>query len=122
MRQQATATKFFRPHTIHPLWAVIIGTVALLIIGCPGPSVGEACDDDTDCGNDALICDASVEGGFCTIRDCRPGDCPAESICVQFGNYDSYCMRTCNTSAECREDHNCIDDRRAEARYCFVTD
>ena len=93
-----------------------------MMLGCGGPQVGDACEDDTDCGEDTLICDTSVDGGFCTISDCRPGDCPSEATCVEFGSHESYCMRTCSSSAECRDDHECIDDRTASASYCFVAD
>lgn len=100
--------------------SVVIALALLLFSGC-APQIGDACENDEDCPSGS-ICDRSVANGFCTILDCRPGDCPSESICVEFDRHTAYCMRSCSSDEECREDHQCIDDEELNQRYCFVAD
>ena len=79
----------------------------LLLSGC-SPTVGDACETSTACGT-GLICDLSMAGGYCTRSPCRAGECPAESVCVDFGAEASWCMRRCDGGQGCRSGLSCLD-------------
>ena len=115
--QQETSPKFFRL----PLAAALaFALAATLAIGC-GPQIGDSCENNDDCP-EAAVCDTSVEDGFCTVTDCRPGDCPSESLCVEFSRHETYCMKSCETDEDCRDDHACLSDDDVDGDYCFVAD
>lgn len=76
----------------------------------PGPPVGRACADATECSEVGArpMClvresnsNTDFEGGYCTTR-CDFGGCPM-GICWQPGGLlSSYCLRSCASDAECR--------------------
>lgn len=95
--------------------------------GCK-PKIGDDCQISTDCSaSDERLCDITAPGGYCTVFNCEPGTCPEdESLCVQFGAQRSpieacedlqspspyartFCMATCEDSADCREGYRCED-------------
>lgn len=111
--------QFFRLlHVLIPALAAL--AIILLAMGC-APQIGDACEANNDCPTGA-VCDRSVAGGFCTIRDCRPGDCPSESVCARFDRHRAFCMRSCSSDDDCRDGHRCIDDEELDLSYCFVAD
>lgn len=75
-----------------------------LVTACT-PVVGDKCTTDRECGaTTGLFCDlASPLGGYCTKTPCRPGECPPEATCVDFGNSQTYCMYTCQVTGDCRD-------------------
>src|SRR5688572_16889660 len=96
------------------------------LLGCQ-PGIGDECQTSADCGasNDRL-CDITQPGGYCTIFNCEPGTCPEDSTCVLFsadrstvtGCEDAYgtspfqrsfCMKTCESEADCRSRYSCLD-------------
>ncbi len=95
--------------------------VAMLWLTACAPQIGDACESSQDCPS-GVTCERSVENGFCTIRGCRPGGCPSESICVSFDRHETFCMRSCSSDDDCRRDHVCIDDEDKGLSYCFVDD
>jgi hypothetical protein len=109
LAQQLRAPHFF-----------LVLLLAVCLTAC-APQIGDACDSDQDCPA-GVICDRSVEGGLCTIRNCRPSTCPSESICVVFDRHEAYCMRSCTSDEECRADHRCLLDEEKGVSYCFVDD
>lgn len=74
-------------------------------------NVGGACTATTDCIGTQAIC-LNMPGGYCSLSGCEGGTnpCPEGSQCFLFQNGDSYCLDTCTTSAECREDEGYICD------------
>lgn len=85
------------------------------------PEIGDKCRTDRDCaGVEARICDTSTPGGYCTIADCRPNECPNEAVCVNFGN-ESACMLRCDKKScprgdegfVCRKDIGAVD-------FCYL--
>lgn len=81
-----------------------------LAVGC-SPSIGDSCGASTDCDvNGTRTCDLAQPGGYCTVRGCDVGTCPAgEATCVQFRSdeprlTDSFCMYSCDSDSDCRDD------------------
>lgn len=89
----------------------------MLLGGCV-PGIGDGCKQDADCPSEA-ICDSTAPGGYCTIPDCRPGDCPDRSICVEFDRDTSYCMKYCEGDSECRDGYTCRDGEKSRS-YCYL--
>ena len=83
----------------------------LLVFGAMAcaPAVGDACTTDSECGT-GLTCDLATPDGYCTATPCRPGECPAEAVCVDFGAGGTWCMRACGPNDECREGLVCRSD------------
>ena len=45
------------------------------------PEIGDACQKDKDCGGlEGKVCDPDPTDGYCTVRGCDRGECPAEAI------------------------------------------
>lgn len=85
------------------LLCITLGAGSLL--GCKG-DIGDECIADAQC-QAGQVCDTISEGGYCTLADCRDDECPQGSICVTFENDDRYCMATCSSSGDCREEYYC---------------
>lgn len=79
--------------------------------------IGDDCSSNTDCGS-GRICDLSQPGGYCTISPCREDTCPPEAICVEFSPTDSYCMRACTISDECRAGYLCVSNYKGYKGFC----
>jgi hypothetical protein len=107
-------------------WALpLIALVAGGGVGCT-PSIGDKCTLSTDCSTlGDRLCDTTQPGGYCTIFNCEPDQCPS-SICVAFaptldpacGAADngvsprfeqSFCMAPCSSNSNCRGEYECID-------------
>ncbi len=97
----------------------LVGCVVLLSCGACGPTIGDACETSSECGTGA-ICDEATEGGYCTMTPCRPGECPAEAVCVDFGTERTWCMRRCDDGQGCREGLTCRDDI-GEVPFCGIS-
>jgi len=83
---------------------------ALLValgLGACGPQIGDACDQNADCGT-GLRCDLATEGGYCTQTPCRASVCRAESKCFDFGTETTWCMLSCTADDECRQGQVCL--------------
>lgn len=94
---------------------------ALSALGC-APDIGDSCETSIDCSQTGeRLCDVSqsAHGGYCTVFDCEPNDCPDEADCVLFGaspsssseclntsgnnpSQRSFCMKQCDNNADCR--------------------
>jgi hypothetical protein len=84
--------------------------VCLWVLSACGPKFGDGCKTSTDCSvrNDR-ICDRSQPGGYCTIANCKPGDCGDDGVCVRFRPDEprlsvSYCMAKCDNTGDCDRD------------------
>ena len=95
------------------LYALTI--LSSLLLSCKG-EIGDECVTDAQC-RAGQSCDLISEGGYCTISDCREGECPDGSVCVNFENNDQYCMATCTSDEDCRENYYC-EQSLGETPFC----
>lgn len=83
---------------------------ALFTLSACGPKFGDGCKNSTDCSvSNTRICDRSQPGGYCTIANCKPGDCGDDGICVRFHANEprlavTYCMGKCDNTKDCDRD------------------
>jgi hypothetical protein len=86
------------------------GVGLLLTLSACGPKFGDGCKNSTDCSiQNTRICDRSQPGGYCTIANCKPGDCGDDGVCVRFRPTEprlssSYCMGKCSKTSDCSRD------------------
>jgi hypothetical protein len=103
-------------------WALLLSA---LLLGCT-PKIGNSCNLSTDCSQlGDRLCDTSEPGGYCTIFNCEPDQCP-NSVCVAFdpsldpacgstngGRWPrfetTFCMAPCNSNGDCRDEYECVD-------------
>jgi hypothetical protein len=96
-----------------------------LLAGC-SPKIGNKCALSTDCSQlGDRLCDTNQPGGYCTVFNCEPDQCP-DAICVAFdplldpacgaavdGRWPrferSYCLAACSSDGDCRNQYQCID-------------
>ena len=93
---------------------VVISTIA--ISGC-GKEIGDSCSSSQNCPSGAM-CDNSLPGGYCTITPCWPGECPDESVCIDFGHEQRFCMKRCTDQYDCREGYICRKDQKGHS-FCY---
>ena len=106
------------PHKKFPY--LLSGLVAALVFlgSACASQVGDECASNVECPSGA-ICDVTVEGGYCTIPDCEIDSCPSNSVCVRFDREESFCMRYCESSSDCRDGYTCRDDKGGP-KFCYV--
>jgi hypothetical protein len=106
--------------------------LALVSAACR-PEIGDPCEVSTDCSpTGERLCDITQKpGGYCTIFNCEPDECPEEAVCVKFGDAVSvvegcedplgsgpyartWCLKKCGENNDCREDdgYKCLDPRK----------
>ncbi len=90
-----------------------------LFLGACAPEIGDTCERSTNCPAGA-ICDTTTPDGYCTINQCTPGGCPDESICVEFGQRTSFCMKWCESDDQCRSGHQCVREEGQNVGYCYA--
>jgi hypothetical protein len=93
---------------MRPCVAVLLLFLTLGITAC-GAAIGDSCSSDSQCPSGAY-CDRTLPDGYCTRANCRPGDCPEGSVCVEFPNLETYCMERCEENGDCRDDYECITE------------
>ncbi len=109
-----------------------------LAVGC-SPKIGDKCSVSTDCSVQGdRLCDPTQPGGYCTVFNCEPDRCPADSVCVAFNEPScsspalsrrfqrTFCMATCG---DCRAGYACtpsdayrqiVDQNPASRTFCAV--
>lgn len=110
----------------HLRWLLLCSSVALLGLGCT-PKIGDECTVSTNCSTAGdRLCDITQPGGYCTVFNCEPGTCPADSACINFGTtlsaleqcapsqgnspyQRSFCMARCGSDADCRAGYKCLN-------------
>ena len=98
---------------LRPMLRTLTLSLALGLAAC-APVLGDACESATDCSPSGdRACDREQPDGYCTIGDCRAGDCGDEGVCVEF-NYrepriaSRWCMANCNSNSDCRGGYRCV--------------
>lgn len=107
--------------------------LALSLMACR-PEIGDACETSVDCSQAGdRLCDITQKpGGYCTVFNCEPEECPEEAVCVKFGNDRSpvdgcedplgsgpyartFCLRKCEENGDCRESegYRCLNPKDA---------
>jgi len=98
------------------------------------PKIGDACATSTDCSVQGdRLCDTTQLGGYCTIFTCEPTKCPDDSACAAFNGPDlsnlcsslslqtrlerTFCLRTCESSSDCRPGYICADRTALRDNY-----
>ena len=107
-------------------WLALSVAGAALALGCT-PKIGDQCTVSTNCSAAGdRLCDITQPGGYCTVFNCEPGTCPADSVCINFGTslssvksctpsqgnspyQRSFCMATCASDGDCRGGYSCLD-------------
>lgn len=111
---------------IRPLCAALLLAVAagLGAAGCQ-PKIGDECTSSTDCSlSGDRLCDTTQRGGYCTVFNCEPDNCPEEAQCIAFDQqldpacHDpqqwarferTFCMLRCDNDGDCRSGYVCFD-------------
>jgi hypothetical protein len=89
---------------------LLVGGLLALVSSACAPKLGDGCKQGIDCDvRNQRICDRSQPGGYCTIANCKPGDCGDEGVCVRFRPDEprlstTFCMAKCDNTADCDRD------------------
>jgi len=92
--------------------AIILLLAGLSVAGCK-QHIGDSCGSSTDCSvTGERQCDLAQPGGYCTVFSCDPDTCP-EGACVEWRfipsrTAETWCMKTCNDTGNCRFDYACV--------------
>lgn len=113
-------------------WLAVPLLAGALALGCT-PKIGDECSVSTNCSATGdRLCDTTQPGGYCTLFNCEPGTCPADSVCINFGTtlaagpgctpsqgnspyQRSFCMANCSGTSDCRPGYECLDLSGSEA-------
>lgn len=85
--------------------------LALLLVsaGC-AKEIGDDCISNADCGADR-VCDLAMPGGYCTKSPCTTNGCPDGSVCIEYEDGGTYCMKHCDGNGDCRGgSYECVED------------
>jgi hypothetical protein len=110
-----------------------IALLALCAAAC-APRLGDGCKTTTDCSvQGTRICDRAQPGGYCTIANCKRGDCGDEGVCVRWRPSEprlsaTYCMAKCSSTSDCdRDQYVCrsaaqVNDENGDLELAEVLD
>lgn len=103
----------------HP-GVVSLACLALALSAC-GPTIGDACTTDRDCGAGVCVNRDFTPGGACSLP-CVVGGaaCPAGTLCVRdvIANNQPGCMKSCKRQADCRDAYVCNVQKDSETPIC----
>jgi len=91
---------------------LLTGLASLVGTGCK-QHIGDSCGSSTDCSvTGERQCDLAQPGGYCTVFSCDPDTCP-EGACVEWRfipsrTAETWCMKTCNNTGDCRFEYACV--------------
>jgi hypothetical protein len=124
LRSDDSAFSTGSPFTRWGLLALALAAGALAL-GCT-PQIGDKCTVSTNCSSTGdRLCDVTQPDGYCTKFNCEPGQCPDNSVCVNFGTTlspvslacspsqanspykRSFCMADCSDDSDCRDGYKC---------------
>jgi hypothetical protein len=93
---------------------------ALWFVGC-GPTIGDPCTVEKDCGSGTCLNRDFTPGGACSLA-CEVGraTCPAGTTCVKgaLSRVAAGCMRTCTTPRDCRSGYVCKRENDSSEFIC----
>ena len=76
-------------------------------------SPGSPCTTNADCmGGANAECIPEADGwpgGYCIIKGCEAGDCPAGSECFQTTDGSTLCLDECTSTSDCAAGYGCLD-------------
>lgn len=90
-------------------FVLLLLCTAFCAVAC-SPKLGDGCKQGIDCSvRGDRVCDRAQPGGYCTIPNCKPGDCGDEGVCVRFQPEQprlssTYCMAKCGNTGDCDRD------------------
>lgn len=97
--------------------------LSLFAVACAA-HIGDPCSSNRDCNAAAgHTCDVSAPGGYCLLYGCRANSCPSEAWCATFTTgprTQSYCLRKCASSDDCRDGYRCRTDLGTPGGVCFT--
>jgi hypothetical protein len=110
------------PSALRRLCALLTLAWALVSAAGCAPVVGDACETALDCPTPSqATCDLSVPDGYCLLPGCEVNaDCPADSVCVRFDRFETYCMLGCGSDGDCRSGQSCRRDIAGSDPFCYV--
>jgi len=76
----------------------------------PPGQTGSPCTQDSECTGTNAACIDEAEGwpnGYCTNIDCTAGSCAAGAECFETQSNNTYCLKTCNSKADCPASYAC---------------
>jgi hypothetical protein len=92
----------------------------IFMVGC-GPTVGDPCTTERDCGSGICLNRDFTPGGYCS-RLCNGDapDCPQGSICVANANGRgaAACLRSCQSGSDCRSGYLCRSEKQSVVKVC----
>jgi hypothetical protein len=92
--------------------ATILLLATLGLWGCK-QNIGDSCGNSGDCSpTGERQCDLAQPGGYCTVFSCDPDTCP-QGACVEWRyipsrTAETWCMKICNNSGNCRNEYSCV--------------
>ena len=98
--------------------------IILLLIssacGSDPPNVGATCTATGGC-DEALMCNTTIPGGYCTTSCTTSGatdQCPEESVCDAVAGTALNCVKICKTGTDCRSDQDCNGVSGSNIKAC----
>ncbi len=105
---------------VSALSRALVILAALVFAGC-GPTIGDACTTERDCGAGLCLNRDFTPGGTCSLP-CSVGGaaCPAGSVCVDgaIGRDSPGCLRSCRSVMDCRSGYVCKTERNSSTPIC----
>ena len=99
---------------------VLVFLAALVVTAC-GPTIGDACTTERDCGTGVCLNRDFTPGGACSLP-CSIGGaaCPAGSVCVDdaVGRDSPGCLPSCRSAMDCRGGYVCKTEKNSATPVC----
>lgn len=95
----------------------LIGTV----LGACGPTIGDACTADSQCGIGRCLQTDAAPGGACSAPCVIGGErCPTGSVCVRdaLARGEPGCLPSCARQSDCRDEYVCKIEKESETPIC----
>lgn len=98
----------------------LLVVVTLWLSAC-GPTIGDPCTTDAECGPGVCLNRDFTPGGACSLA-CAVGGaaCPSGTVCVRdaLGKDRAGCLRSCAAQAECRGGYVCKVEKDSATPIC----
>ena len=106
------------PVSALPRALIVLSTLAFAACG---PTIGDACTTERDCGLGLCLNRDFTPGGACSLA-CAVGGaaCPAGSVCVDaaIGKDSPGCLRSCRSAMDCRGGYVCKTEKNSATPVC----